>query len=144
MRACVLAATLALAACATAPPISEQQSPLAQQIRADNERLDRELAAAGVFAAGIGETANLGGGLIIRPLEIIEDSRCPANVACVWAGRLRLRAEVSGETRELTLGETLATPRGAVLFAVARPGAWADWPEREVARPAYRFGFRRG
>jgi hypothetical protein len=144
MRACVLAATLALAACATAPPISEQQSPLAQQIRADNERLDRELAAAGVFAAGIGETADLGGGLTIRPLEVIEDSRCPANVACVWAGRLRLRAEVSGEVRELTLDETLSTPHDAALFAVARPGAWADWPEREVARPAYRFGFRRG
>ncbi len=37
-------------------------SGLARAIRADMERLDDELAAQGVVAAGIGETADLGGG----------------------------------------------------------------------------------
>jgi hypothetical protein len=92
----------------------------------------------------LNETADLGGGLTVRPLEVTEDSRCAGNVTCVWAGRLVLRADVSGVERELTLGQTLETPGGAVVFEVAKPGAWHDWPEAEIARPAYRFGFRRG
>jgi len=142
MRVFFLAA-LMLAACATAPAPDTGASALAQSIRADLDALERELAAPGVVAAGIGQVADLGDGLSIRPLEVIEDSRCPANVQCVWAGRLRVRAEAAGAVRELTLGETLETPRGTVLFAVASPGAWAQWPETELPRPAYRFGFRR-
>lgn len=148
MRAFLIAA-FALVACAQpggAPAPTQPQAQLAQQISADNARLDRELRAAGVVAAGLGETADLGGGLRVRPLEVIEDSRCPQNqgIACVWAGRLRLRADVSGTERELTLGQTLQTPEGAVTFAVAKPGAWHEWPESELPRPAHRFGFRRG
>lgn len=139
----LLLAVFALAACAATPPASGG-SELAQSIRADLTRLDGELSASGIVVAGIGQSADLGGGLIVRPLEIIEDSRCAANVQCVWAGRLRLRADVHGTPRELTLGEALETPQGVITLAVASPGAWADWPENEVARPAYRFGFRRG
>lgn len=142
MRALILAA-FTLAACASAPPAGTAGSQLAQDIRADLSRLDSELAAPGVSAAGIGETADLGGGLVVRPLEVIEDSRCAANVQCVWAGRLRVRASVNGAERELTLGETVQTPNGAFVLAIAKPGAWADWPASEVPRPAYRFGFRR-
>lgn len=145
MRA-MLIAVLTLAACAS-PQQSAEPAPadssLAQSIRADLAARERELAAPGVVAAGLGEAADLGDGLIIRPLELIEDSRCPANAQCVWAGRLRVRANVAGVVRELTLGEAAQTPRGALVFAAASPGAWAQWPETEVARPAYRFGFRR-
>ena len=141
MRAMLFAA-LALAACAHAAggpgPAPAPQSPLARQILADNARLDGELRAEGVVAAGIGETADLGGGLTVRPLEVIEDSRCPANVTCVWAGRLRLRAQVSGVVRELTLGEA----GYGVLLAVVKPGAWSEWPAELGPRTPYRFGFR--
>lgn len=144
MRAFLFAA-LALAACAQPAgptgPAPQPQSELALRIAADNERLDRELRGSGVVAVGIGETADLGGGLNVRPIEVIEDSRCPADVTCVWAGRLRVRATVSGAERELTLGEPFATPMGAIVLAVASPGAWSEWP---VRKPAYRFGFRRG
>ncbi|MGD9982434.1 MAG: hypothetical protein AB7H66_00290 [Hyphomonadaceae bacterium] len=142
MRA-ILFAALALAACAATPP-AQPQSELAQLIRADLDNLERELRVPGIVSAGIGETADLGDGLTVRPLEVKEDSRCPGNVTCVWAGRLVVRASVSGTERELTLGQSLETPQGAVVFAVARPGAWHEWPENEVPRPAYRFGFRRG
>lgn len=147
MRALLLA-VFTLAACAAQPePPPPAETPvgseLAQQIRADLAHLDGALEGSGVFVAGLGETANLGGGLSVRPLEVIEDSRCPRNVQCVWAGRLRLRAEVSGAVRELTLGEPLETRGGVLLFAIASPNAWAQWPEAEVPRPAYRFGFRR-
>ena len=150
MRAIVFAA-LMLAACAAPdgpvvadPPPSSAASPLAQQIRADMARLDGELRANGVVAAAIGESANLGGGLVVRPLEVIEDSRCPGNVQCIWAGRLRLRANVSGSDVDLTLGEPAQTAHGSVLLAVVSPGPWAEWPTAELgAKPAYRFGFTR-
>jgi hypothetical protein len=150
MRAFVFAA-LALAACAQSAggPASEPapqpaEPQLAQRIRDDLARLDRELGAEGIVSAGIGETADLGDGLRVRPLEVIEDSRCPLDVTCVWAGRLRLRASVSGHEHELTLGEPLTTPNGVVVLAVVRPSSWSDWPEEAGARPAVRFGFRRG
>ncbi len=145
MRA-ILFAAFALAACAQsggATTTPQPQSELAQQIRADLDNLDRELRMPEIVSAGLNETADLGGGLTVRPLQVKEDSRCPGNVTCVWAGRLVLRANVSGTERELTLGQSLETPQGTVVFAVARPGAWHDWPENEVPRPAYRFGFRR-
>ncbi len=146
MRALLFAA-FALAACAqsggeTATP--QPQSELAQRIRADLDNIERELRAPGVISASLNETADLGGGLTVRLLEVKEDSRCAGNVTCVWAGRLVIRANVSGSERELTLGQSLETPQGMVTFAVARPGAWHEWPQNEVPRPSYRFGFRRG
>lgn len=139
MRAAVFA-VLALAACATPGDPAPQASPLAAQISADNERLDAELAAPGIVAVGIGETADLGGGLMVKPLEVLEDSRCPMNVQCVWAGRLRLRAEVAGAAQELTLRAPLQTPLGTVTLVAVKPGAWTEWPG---PRTPYRFGFRR-
>lgn len=146
MRALLFAA-FALAACAQTggqTPTPQPNSELAQLIRADLDNIERELRAPGIVSAGLNETADLGGGLTVRPLEVKEDSRCPGNVTCVWAGRLVIRANVSGTERELTLGRSLETPQGAVTFAVARPGAWHEWPVNEVAKPSYRFGFRRG
>lgn len=157
MRALLLA-VFTLAACASQPvespppepsapaPVVEREnlSPLALQIYDDLQRLDAELNAPGVAVAGFGELADLGGGLTVRPIATIEDSRCPGATQCLWEGRLRIRAFVSGRDTELTLGETTQTPHGAVEFAVASPGAWAEWPSDELGpRPAYRFGFRR-
>ncbi len=128
----------------TPPPVYTVRTELGRQIHADMARLDRELSAPGVAATEIGATANLGGGLTVRPLAIIEDSRCPQNVQCLWAGRMRLRANVSGTEAELVLGETLETPNGGVALEIASPGPWSEWPSDELGpRPAYRFGFRR-
>jgi hypothetical protein len=148
----ILLSVLMLAACAQpatpAPPqptTTTAHSPAAQQVLADLTRLDQALRAPGIFAAGLNETADLGDGLTVRPLAVIEDSRCPADVECIWAGRLRLRANVSGQEVEMTLGEPTQTSHGAVLLAVAKPSPWAAWPTSEIGPPpAYRFGFRRG
>jgi hypothetical protein len=137
MRA-LLFSVLALAACASpAPPPSPAPTSAPQPAP--------QVSAPGIVATEIGATADLGNGLNVRPIAIIEDSRCPQNVDCLWAGRMRIRASVSGRDVELQLGETTQTPSGAVEFAIASPGAWADWPSDELGpRPAYRFGFRRG
>lgn len=157
MRALLFSALLTLAACAQTPaepppaptptqppPVYTVRTELGRQVQADMARLDRELSAPGIVSAGAGETADLGGGLFVRPLAIIEDSRCPQNVQCLWAGRMRVLANVSGRETELTLGETVQTPRGAIAFEIASPGPWSEWPSDEVGpRPAFRFGFRR-
>lgn len=149
MRVLLLAA-FALAAC-TQPSASAPEpmpppalSQLAQRISDNLARLDAELAAEGVVTAGINETADLGSGLTVTPLDVTEDSRCPADVDCVWAGQLVLRANVSGTERSLTLGEPLETPQGTVLLVVAKPYPFHGWPTDELPIPPYRFGFRRG
>ena len=71
--------------------------------------------------APLNEVATLDG-LTVRPLAVIEDSRCPLLVRCVWAGRLRISAAVSGEgTRELTLGEPVAAGGGTLTLIDVRP-----------------------
>lgn len=112
-----LVAALALAACATLP------------------------AATGPVAT-IGETATVGG-LRVRPVEVVEDSRCPTNVTCVWAGRLILRAEVAKrgfrQTRNLILGEAQEVPGGKLTLVSAEPGRLAG---EQPAPPPTRFTFK--
>jgi hypothetical protein len=140
MRALLFA--LLLAGCTTAAG-GPSQAQLPEHIRMDLEQRDAALREPGVVAAGVGQTADLGNGLRVRPLEVVEDSRCPQNARCVWAGRLRVRVNVEGVgEREVILNEgTVETPRGSFTMVAASPGPWTDWPEN--ARPAYRFGFRR-
>ncbi|MDZ4692456.1 hypothetical protein [Terricaulis sp.] len=142
MRAFLIAA-FALAACAQtqAPPPAAN---LPQHILEDLAQREAALREPGVVAVAIGQTADLGGGLRVRPLEVLEDSRCPQNARCVWAGRLRVRVAVEGAgEREVILAEpAVETPRGAFALVAVSPGPWTDWPESQ--RPPYRFGFRRG
>ena len=48
-------------------------------------------------------------GISLKFMEVLEDSRCPTNVTCIWAGRARVKVAVTsnGETEEkiLTFGE---------------------------------------
>jgi hypothetical protein len=107
--------------------------------------VDRTASAApGTVEVRLGETARLGG-LTVRPIAVIEDSRCPGDVDCVWAGRLRLRVAVSGvgET-ELILGQAFALPGGGTLTLVsAMPAPRHRPPPGIEAGPATRFAFRR-
>lgn len=143
MRA-ILFAALALAACASPAGGAPDQAPLPQHIREDLAQRDAALAEPGVVAVRLNETADLGDGLRVRPLEVLEDSRCPQNARCVWAGRLRVRVAIEGVgEREVILDEAATqTPRGAFALVAVSPGPWTDWPESQ--RPPYRFGFRRG
>ena len=47
----------------------------------------------------------LNGGIYITPLEVLEDSRCPPDVNCVWAGQVTLKVRLEKEKviKELTL-----------------------------------------
>ena len=116
------------------------------------KRLILALAAAALTAcatptAVAGPTAGLDGiaaveGLRIRPLRVIEDSRCPINARCVWAGRMILQTEVrsarGSATYDLTLGEPVAHNGGRLALVAAEPGRVAG---SETEPGAYRFTF---
>lgn len=43
--------------------------------------------------------------LSVRFVELVEDSRCPADVQCIWAGnaKIKIRVSKSGRSHDLTL-----------------------------------------
>jgi len=87
--------------------------------------------------AGLGQIARVEG-LIVRPVRVVEDSRCPINARCVWAGRMILHALVGGAGYDLTLGEPLAIAGGHLTLVAAEPGKTAG---HETDPAAYRFTF---
>ena len=141
MRAVLFAACF-LAACANVQaPTPEARLP--PHIREDLAQREAALREPGTVAVGIGETADLGGGLRVRPLEVVEDSRCPQDARCVWAGRLRVRVAVEnvGDIEVTDDSAVVMTPAGGFALVAVLPGPWTNWPQ--VQRPQYRFGFRR-
>lgn len=91
---------------------------------------------------GLDETIRLGD-LTVKPLEVIEDSRCPVDVLCAWSGRLMMRAEVSGVAGPATISslEPLALPgRGSLVLASVWP---SNYHQGHGPRLPYRFGFTR-
>lgn len=120
-RLSVLVAPLLLTGCATTPPVE---------------------ATAGPIRAGIGQTVAVDGPKV-TPLEVIEDSRCPKGVQCVWAGRVRISVRIDlgagSQTRELTLGKPEHIADGTLELVEVLPDKLAD---RTILPEDYRFGFR--
>lgn len=88
-------------------------------------------AAAGPFASQpiegpvrLGEIAAVDGPKV-RPDRVIEDSRCPADVQCVVAGRLIVRTTVMGggwsKQIDLTLGMPVPVADGMLTLVDATP-----------------------
>ena len=119
MKAAVALFSLLLAGCATTPPASAGPT------------------------AGLGQVITIKG-LRIRPMRIVEDSRCPAHVQCVWAGRIIVETEISGATsyqrHNLELGKAsrLATVPMRITLIGAEPGKVAG---SEIPRDVYRFTY---
>ena len=117
MKALILVMIIPLAACATVPPTNAGPT------------------------AGLGQVA-AGNGLTIRPIKVIEDSRCPATVRCVWAGRLTVRARMNGpgwtQIRDFELGVSQAVDEYRVTLIAAEPQKQTG---TEIDPRAYRFTF---
>ena len=80
------------------------------------------------------------GDLVVTPKKLVEDSRCPMNARCVWAGRAIVTTRIVGpdfaDTADLTLGDSFGA-RGRMLALVAvRPDKTAG---RETKPSEYRF-----
>lgn len=63
--------------------------------------------------------------ITLIPLEVTEDSRCPTEVQCVWAGTLKVRTTLrsaSGESVEtFELGKTITTETRAITLVEVLP-----------------------
>ncbi|MCW1383369.1 hypothetical protein OLX02_11105 [Novosphingobium sp. KCTC 2891] len=92
--------------------------------------------------ARLGE-ATRAGPLVVRADEVQEDSRCPMNARCIWAGRVVLAVTVtdagSTQRRSVTLGEPSLTRDGALVLDSVEPPTRTDVP---IRRGDYRFHFR--
>ncbi|WEK47172.1 MAG: hypothetical protein P0Y56_02500 [Candidatus Andeanibacterium colombiense] len=81
-------------------------------------------------------------GLRVTPLAVLEDSRCPMNARCVWAGRTRLSVRIDlgsrSETREIASDQPIQVADGTLSLVEVQPDKMAG----EQAKPKkYRFGF---
>jgi hypothetical protein len=85
------------------------------------------------------------GRLVAVPQVLLEDSRCPMNARCVWAGRVVLSTRIYGpdfdETVPLILGEPYATHGTSITLTSVQPEKQAG---DEIPAPTYRFGFEGG
>lgn len=122
LTASALVAALALSACAAAG----QQTPL---------RDGSDVA--------LGQRAMVDGP-VVQPVKVLEDSRCPMNARCIWAGRVRLQMvwiRGNGEKQpfEVTLGEPVQLADGQFTLESVRPEKRTD----VTLKPSdYRFSFR--
>ncbi|HZF45827.1 MAG TPA: hypothetical protein VEZ26_05800 [Sphingomonadaceae bacterium] len=128
-HAALLLSMIALAGCVPA-----QNAPIASTVPAQP---------AGSQVA-LGQAVQVGK-LVVTPIEVAEDSRCPMNARCVWAGRVilvtRIDSEDWRETVPLTLGEPFATHGIPIrLTSVSPERVTGDAPAPEE----YRFGFEGG
>jgi len=94
-RIAALFASLTLAGCVTASPESAQTVPAGARV-----------------TLGVGEGASVRGtSVTLRFLGVIEDSRCPSDTTCVWAGEVKVQIEILERSKasrqvELKLGES--------------------------------------
>lgn len=83
------------------------------------------------------------GAVVATPQAVVEDSRCPADAQCPWAGRLIVRTRIDGvgwrETADLVLGQPFAVRDATVTLVSAEPAPRAG---HETQPDDYRFVYR--
>lgn len=151
----MLIVLLALAGCgASGPPAGpnlvgpEPPAPgpgLTEDYRAMLDSVERRFREPGVVTARLNEEVDVGG-VSVRPLAILEDTRCPIDLECVHGGNIRARVAVSGVGEvEMDIWRPLAIPGGAPLRLVTvAPPRWDHPPPGIDPNAPVRFGFRRG
>ncbi|TCJ39327.1 hypothetical protein [Parafrankia sp. BMG5.11] len=91
------------------------------------------------YAVPIGQPVQVGD-LILTPRKLVEDSRCPMNARCVWAGRVVVKTTIAGagwaDTADLTLGEPYGTHGKVIALVSVRPEKMAG---TETQPMEYRF-----
>ncbi len=95
----------------------------------------------GKVTLALGETAVFKG-ISIKPIAIVDDSRCPMNAKCIWAGTVRVKTEiVSGlgtSTQVIELGKSITTEAEEVSLLFVAPDTMAGVP---LDPSAYRLTF---
>ncbi len=81
---------------------------------------------------------------ILTPLAVTEDSRCPMNARCIWAGKLTVSTRIAAthwtQTAPLTLGEPYEVMGRTYVLVSGTPERTTD---SEPSPASYRFVFER-
>ena len=126
-HALILAAILPLSACAIVPnsPIVDSQHEVAQQ----------------GSLVGLLRPVQLGR-VVVTPMRVTEDSRCPQNVQCVHAGRVVVETRIDGpgwrQTQPLVLGDPHSVRDVRVTLMEVQPAMRVD---PRITSAQYRFRF---
>ena len=93
----------------------------------------------GSVNAKLGQTVNVGGPWV-TPLAVLEDSRCPMEARCIWAGRVRLTVRVTtgagSAVRELDSDKPLQVGDGQLVLQGTMPPRST---QRTLVPSDYRF-----
>ena len=96
----------------------------------------------GITRLRIDETGYVDGPRV-TPLKVLEDSRCPMEARCVWAGRVRLEVRIetgSGSSvQELASDKPLPVADGSLELLGAMP---PKSTQRTIAPGDYRFALK--
>ena len=96
----------------------------------------------GSVTARLGQTVNAGGPRV-TPLAVLEDSRCPMEARCVWAGRLRLSVRVTtgagSSVREIASDKPVQVADGQLELAGVMPPRSVRGP---IKPSDYRFNLK--
>ena len=137
----LLVAVLALGA-VTYAVYEYTQPPIIAPVATTTPPTDNlEINAYGEVTLGIGQTAYFEDPHI-RPLRVVEDSRCPLDVQCIQAGTVRVEVQVvSGmgtSTSVIELGDTLTTEAEEITLTTVTPSPRSDIT---ISDEQYRFTF---
>lgn len=96
----------------------------------------------GTTIARIGQRVAVDGPLV-TPIRVLEDSRCPMEARCAWAGQVRLLVHIgtgrNRTVREITSNTPISVADGALeLVSVMPPRS----TRRTLRARDYRFAFR--
>ena len=91
------------------------------------------------YAVPLGQPVRVGD-LVVTPTRLVEDSRCPMNARCIWAGRVVVKTRIAGDgwadTADLTLGEPYGTHGKVLALVSVRPEKTTD---HEIQTDEFRF-----
>lgn len=93
----------------------------------------------------VGESQQVAPDFAVKPLNVREDSRCPIEADCIWAGRVMLEAELTlGHeviTVELASDDPYVINGGTLSIAEIAPDASVRWPQLTPGDYRFRFAF---
>lgn len=122
-------------------PAPSRPGPTADSYRPAIEANEAPFRERGVVVAHLNEEVRVGD-IRVKVLELLEDSRCPPDVACVWAGRARLRVAVNGAGEQvLGTDQPVTVGRQRVNLVGVAPIHWAHPPAGVDPNEPKRFAF---
>lgn len=96
----------------------------------------------GLAWARLGQRVMVSGPVRVTPLRVLEDSRCPMEARCVWAGQVRLLVRIAvgrgHAVRQITSNTPIAAGNGMLELVSVMPPQSTQHPPRPRD---YRFGF---